>query len=116
MLYPIGTHRQLQAIKTNIPVPVFTEISEVIDRLDEFYGRERDFYAIGGYLVFAEHEEDLLRFRGEILDYIVHPCEWHYSIENSSYISVLFLLNNDFTITLITPKAITPKEIMEASK
>lgn len=116
MLYPIGTHRQLQAIKTNIPVPVFTEISEVIGRLDEFYGRGRDFYVIGGYLVFAEHEDDLLRFRSEILDYIVHPCEWHYSIEDSDYISALFLLNNDFTITLITPKAITPKEIMEASK
>lgn len=113
MLYPIGTHRQLQAIKTKIPALVLKEISDVIDNLNDLYGKERDFYDVGGYVIFAENMEDLLQFKNAILDYSVHPCEWHYQIDDSGYISTLFLLNNDFTLTLITQKALTPKNILE---
>lgn len=111
MLYPIGTHHQLQAIKTKIPALVLNDISNLIEGLDNLYGNERDFYDVGGYALFAENEEDILRFQKEILDYSVHPCEWHYEIDD--YITALFLLNNDFSITFITHKNLTPKEILE---
>ncbi|MBQ8497079.1 MAG: hypothetical protein IJ489_06485 [Clostridia bacterium] len=113
MLYPIGTHRQLQAIKEKIPALVLKQISDVIEGLDNLYGKERDFYDVGGYIIFAETREDIFQFQNEILDYTAHPCEWHYAIDD--YISILFLLNNDFTVTLIAHKTITPKEILEDS-
>ena len=111
MVYPIGTHRQLQAIKTKIPALVLKEISDVIESLNDLYGKERDFYNVGGYIIFTETREDIFQFQKEILDYTVHPCEWYYKIDD--YIFASFLLNNDFTITLITYKTLIPQEILE---
>ena len=113
MLYAIGTHSQLQAIKTKIPALVFHEISAIIDRLNDLYGKERDFYEVGGYVFFAEIYEDIEIFQREYLDYSTHPCEWCMAIKDSEYLLALFVLNNDFAITLIMHRTIIPKEILE---
>ena len=39
-------------------------------------------------------------------------CEWATSIDDSGYISVLYLLNNDYSIMLYMPKTIAPKSIL----
>ena len=67
----------------------------------------------GAAVLSAETKADLETIAMHLFDYRNAVCEWATSIDDSGYISVLYLLNNDYSIMLYMPKAIAPKSILQ---
>ena len=112
MLYRIGTKRELLSIANKLPKPVHAEIYRDTVILDAEYGEERNYLKCGGYSIVIETVDDLSELQA-IVDYTLHPCEWVTSLgENSGYLSCLFVLNNDFSITVYMPITIAPETIL----
>ena len=112
MLYRIGTKKELLTVEPTLPASVYTDLCTGICFLDYEYGEDRDYLQIGGYAVLVENKEDLAEFK-HILDYERHPCEWVLRAgDHCGYISALYILNNDFSITLYLPLAIAPDAIL----
>lgn len=63
MLYTIGTEKELARINLHLPTQVFTELLQGIIILDAEYGKDRDYFKVGGYSVILETAEDVLRFK-----------------------------------------------------
>lgn len=114
MLYRVGTVREAKTLKDHLPAGVYEKLVTVCSALDRTYGASRNYYTIGGYLAIAETMEDIEAFRTAIIDYTSHPCEWTSTVANTDYLSALFVLNNDYAITLYAPNALL-KELLEDS-
>ena len=61
---------------------------------------------VGGYSIIAETEEDISRFKH--INLHTRQPEWATFIGNTGYISALYIMNNDFSIMVFMPLAITP--------
>lgn len=105
MLYRIGTMDELSKMATKLPEAVMADLIRSTTALDREYGAGRDYLTSGGYSLIVETEDDLAQLR-QIIDYDTHPCEWVTEIEGSGYMSVLYLLNNDYSIAVYTTDAI----------
>lgn len=113
MLYPIGTMQDLTAIRTKLPAQVYAVMLTEISALDAAYGAGRDFSQIGGYILLVESAADLPVLR-EIIPYETHPCEWAIKEpQNSGYIHALYIMNNDFAISVYLPFAAAPENILK---
>ena len=110
MLYKLGSYDGVRKLLGVIDEKVINDICLGISRLECAYGENFDYDNIGGYSVFVETHDDLLLFK-EIVDYDNHLCEWASIIEDSEYISSLFVLNNDFAIVLYLHISIAPESI-----
>ena len=112
MLYRIGTQREIPSLCSQAPPCVAKELLRCIAALDREYGADRNYMASGGYALVAETIEDVQAIQSTI-DYDTHPCEWAEFIgEDNEYISVLYLMNDDYTIQVLVPTAIAPKAIL----
>ena len=112
MLYMIGTMRETDKLAAKLPDSVFTELVRGIAILDCEYGEDRDYRNYGGYSLVAETADDVLSVKNYV-DYESHLCEWVTSIgKDSSYLSALFIMSNDFSIMLYLPAAIAPDAIL----
>ena len=108
MLYRIGTGKELDHLPNKLPSEVISAIQTEIALLDDIYGKERNYLESGGYLLLVESKEDLVELRS-IIDYETHPVEWITRLETEhSYLSALFLMNDDFAITVYLPADIAP--------
>lgn len=105
MLYRIGTMGELSTTAINLPGPVLADLIRTTALLDREYGPLRDYLSVGGYSLIVETEDDLAQLK-QIIDYDTHPCEWVTEIEGSGHISVLYLLNDDYSIVVYTTAAI----------
>lgn len=110
MLYKLGTIRELTEQAISLPEPAMTELVTSLTILDSEYGEDRDYLQEGGYSVIIETAEDILQFKA-IVDYDAHPCEW--ATRQGSFVSALFLLNDDYAIMAFMPLAIAPRSILE---
>ena len=79
--------------------------------LDEEYGYDRNWELVGGYSILAETAEDVAGIK-QYVDYDRHPPEWVTSIGYTKIISVLFILNNDFSIMVYMPQEIAPQSLL----
>ena len=111
MLYRIGTVKELSNPEIDLPEPVLAEITRTTTALANTYGDRRDYLLSGGYSLIVEEEHDIPYLK-QIINYDAHPCEWANEVaEGSGYLSALYLLNNDFSITVYMPIAIAPDAI-----
>ena len=111
MLYKVGRTKDIDQIKGKCPPAVYSEILRGAAMRDSWYGEDRDFLEEGGYSVLLDEKADLEEFE-TIVNYKAHPCEWATRVGKSGYISVLYMLNEDFSIDLYLPIDITPNTIM----
>ena len=111
MLYTLGTANELSLLPAHLPEELRTEILTGLVVLDAEYGESRNYLESGGYSVFAETVEDIPGLKA-IIDYEKHPCEWATKIGRTGFVSVLYILNNDFSIMVYLPQAIAPTAII----
>lgn len=111
MLYRVGTKKEIPMLVGRIPDRVLGEICRGTVVLSAEYGESRNYLESGGYSLIAETGEDILAV-GEIIspDY---SFEWATRIGKTEWASVLYVLNDDFSVVLYAPVAILPTKILD---
>ena len=92
-------------------------IEGILSILDEEYGADRDQYKDnGGYVIVVEDESDFQIIKEkahiDIYDVIVEYVDEIKCSNEKIYTSSLILCNNDYSISLVIPFEITPKNIL----
>ena len=100
-----------------LPKEVQENIEGILSILDEEYGADREQYKDnGGYVIVVEDESDFQIIREKVhIDVDDVIVEYVDEIECSNgkvYTSSLALCNNDYSVSLIIPFEITPKNIL----
>lgn len=112
-------HKREGMAPNNLPVEVVAKVVEIATILDENYGETRHTeHDLGGYILIAEVREDietikkLIDFQDtlpEYVDLIQISCA---SENEENYTSSLIIISSDFSISLIIPMSLTPKELL----
>ena len=100
-----------------LPKEVQENIEGILSILDEEYGADRDQYKDnGGYVIVVEDESDFQIIRKKAHIYVDNVIvEYIDKIECSNgkvYSSSLVLCNNDYSVSLVIPFEIAPKNIV----
>lgn len=113
MFLRIGTLKGVGEHTGDLPSAVFTEVARTVEILDREYGEGRDYSESGGYVIYADCDDDLKKL-SEVIDFKNHPFEEARLIgKERRFVSVLFLMNDDYSVTVILPARLAPKEILE---
>lgn len=113
MLHIIETKERLSTVAKAVPSAIHTELLALVMRLDAEYGADRDPLDEGGYAIVITDADDLVALRS-IIDIDRHPCEWaHRTGKDGSFCYALYLLNDDFSITVYMPVDIAPNTILQ---
>ena len=110
MLYRIGTKKEMATIQSKVPERVLTEVLRDVVILDAEYGVDRDYLSWGGYSLIAETAGDVNQAIESIG--LSNPCEWVTRVGHTEWISVLYLLNDDYAIVLFAPESAMPTSIL----
>ena len=100
MIYKIGTIRQAKHLRNTTFDEVFDKAVDYIQALDFAYGEQRDFNTTGGYVLYAETVNDIADI--EAVDITTDLFEW-IDIIDDSYVAILYLLGDDYSIVVIIP-------------
>lgn len=111
MLYRIGLVSEIPTLPSDIPKQVRNEFTQGLVILDCEYGEDRNYLESGGCSILVETAEDLTQLK-EIVDYDNHPCEWATRIGRTGYGSVLFIMNDSYSILVYLPIDICPDSIL----
>lgn len=111
MLYRIGTAAEVPTLHGQIPERVIGEVLRGVVILDAEYGEERNYLVDGGYSLIATTAEDTERAIATIDK--AHPCEWAVRLGNSGWTSVLYILNDDFSVVLYAPESVLPAHLLQ---
>ena len=101
---------------SKLPSEVAAIVVEIATILDENYSKERNVdHDLGGYILISESPEDVETIKELIdFDYILPEYVDLISCKNSdSYTNSLMLLSSDYSISLIIPLSLTPKELLK---
>lgn len=98
MIYKIKTKSETESLKGTLPARVISETERVADMLDEYYNSQG---MDGGYILIAEDIADLDCVKNEYFDYTDTVYEFKDNIGN--WVSVLYLIGTEYSVTLITP-------------
>lgn len=113
MLHIIETKERLSTVAKAVPSAIHTELLALVMRLDAEYGADRDPLDEGGYAIVITDADDLAALRS-IIDIDNHPCEWAQRTgKDDSFCYALYLLNDDFSITVYMPVDIAPNTILQ---
>lgn len=101
-----------------LPVELREAIKGILEILDSEYGFNRDKYADdGGYVIVVESIEDFKEIQKktniDINNVIVEYVDKVSCIDGKVYIYSLVLCNNDYSISLIMPFEIMPKNLLK---
>jgi hypothetical protein len=110
MLYKVGTKKEVLELLKHLPDRVLTEVFQGVVVLDAEYGEDRNYLESGGYSIIAENTEDVSKV-AEIISKN-HPCEWATRISNTGWTSVLYIINDDFSIMVYAPENILPSKLI----
>jgi hypothetical protein len=100
----------------HIQSEIAARVVEIATILDENYQRERDVeHDLGGYILIAETTEDVEAITNQVdFGYILPEYVDLIACENGErYTSSLMLLSSDYSINLIIPLSLTPKELLK---
>jgi len=112
LLYKVGTQKEIPILYSKLPESIVKELLRCTAILDARYGAERDYLESGEYMLVAENSDDLIELKRTI-NYDTHPCEWVNRIgKDGKFISALYLMNNEYSIQVLIPTAITPNVIL----
>lgn len=110
LLYRIGTTAEIPSLPSHFPEKLITEVFQGLVVLDCEYGENRNYLESGGYSVILETCEDIQEF-ATTLDVVNRPSEWATLIDNTGYISALYIFNDDFSIMVYMKSEIMPQII-----
>lgn len=101
-----------------LPIEVQEVIKGVLEILDSEYGSNRDKYVDdGGYVIVVESIEDFKEIQKktniDINNVIVEYVDKVSCVDGKVYINSLVLCNNDYSISLIMPFEIMPKNLLK---
>jgi hypothetical protein len=100
-----------------VPNQVSKAMEEQLSILDGEYGKDRDkFESDGGYVVFVETEDDIsilderhnLEFFGS--SFFIPEYIELIETDGGDYLSILFLLNNDYGLCVYIKKELLPED------
>ena len=111
MLYKIGTAAEVTTLYGQIPERVIGEVLRGVVILDAEYGKERNYLVDGGYSLITTTAEDTERAIATIGQ--SHPCEWVVKLGDSGWASVLYILNDDFSVVLYAPESALPTHLLQ---
>ena len=116
LLYRIGTTAEIPSLPSHFPEKLITEVFQGLVVLDCEYGEDRNYLESGGYSVILETEDDIQQL-AKTLDIATRLPEWATWIDNTGYISALYIINDDFSIMVYLKSEIIPtlirKELYE---
>ena len=111
----IANRSEIVIIK-HLPIEVINVVAEIATVLDDNYGINRDVeHDLGGYILIAKNEKDIEEIR-KIVDLQNNLPEYVDLIScfaSESYTNSLMLLSSDYSISLIIPLNLTPKELLD---
>lgn len=108
----VGTTKECEALYGKLPQRVYEEVLRGIVVLCSEYSETRDYFAVGGYSLIADSEEDL-RWARRVFDDRTHFCEWSTRLGDSGYVSALYLLSNELSVVLYTKESLANNDIIE---
>ena len=109
MLYRVGNVADALSLDGIVPDDVHNDIVRGLSILDDEYGANRNCSTDGGYALIAQTREDIcqaLRIIGE------RPFEWIVKLGASGWVSILYLLGDDFAVVLYAPESAMPIEML----
>lgn len=116
MIYQVGTEKEIIATKADIPTEVFDVAVDVCRNLDTYYGSDRDIYCDdGGFVLIATDKADVQALKNshdvdmenDVFEYVeVISC-----VPND-YVNILYLRNNEYTVTVLLPKELASSNIL----
>jgi hypothetical protein len=98
-----------------LPAEIIEKVTEIATILDKNYGKNRSVdYGLGGYILIAETTEDMesitnqIDLKHNLPEYVdLITC-----VNGENYTSSLILLSCDYSISLIIPLSLMPKELL----
>lgn len=109
MLYRVGNVADALSLDGIVPDDVHDDIVRGLSILDDEYGANRNCSTDGGYALIAKTSDDVqqaLRIIGE------RPFEWIVKLGASGWVSILYLLGDDFAVVLYAPESAMPIEML----
>ncbi|SDE93885.1 hypothetical protein [Sporomusa acidovorans] len=92
----------------NLPQEVAAAVKEAVTILDRDYGEDRDIDSgYGGYVLVLETETDVKDLPEQLRTALPEYVEV-LATDQTSYVSALILLGNDFGVVVILPIALLP--------
>ena len=108
-------HKREEGVLRHLPTEIAAKVIEVATILDDNYGKNREVEKeLGGYILIAASPEDVETIK-ELIDFQYTLPEYVdlISCENGErYTNSLMLLSSDYSISLIIPENLTPKELL----
>lgn len=99
MLHKIKTTNELSAFEDKLPAPVYAYLCSYLSSLD-----------FDGYALIVENKKDISAI-SDYIDIVNHPCE-EAEIIDGSYLSALYLSNNEYSILLTLPLSTAPDVLL----
>ena len=112
MLYVVGRRKEALALADELPGAVVGELLRYTRITEKIFGKECDYFEIGGFVVVADDVKDMDTVKEKFINYEEHLCEWANRLKGSNFVSALYLLNNEFTILLILPISLAHESIL----
>lgn len=109
-------HKREEGVLIHLPMEIVAKAIEIATILDENYGKNRDVEKeLGGYILIAEVAEDVETIKGLIDFQYTCPeyCDLVKCESGDRYTNSLMLLSSDYSISLIIPQSLTPKELLK---
>ncbi|RQN12307.1 hypothetical protein EHW71_03560 [Clostridium butyricum] len=108
-------HKREEGLLKNLPAEVAAKALEIVTILDGSYGEERDVeHGLGGYILIAEAGEDVkaIRKRTDLEHSLPEYVDLINCENGDSYTNSLMLLSSDYSISLLIPLRLIPKELL----
>lgn len=111
MLYKVGLKKEVLSLSASLPDEVLSNVFQAVVILDAEYGEDRNYLESGGYAIIAETDEDIAK----VVGIVGKDClsEWVKRIGNTKWISVLYLLGDDFSVVLYAPESVVPSTTLK---
>ena len=94
------------------PKEVIENVDNIITILNESYGDNRKSTDDGGYICIVETLEEVIKIKDEILKGLLYEfSDLIYKDEELVYHSTLYMLSNDYSLTVVTKNELTEKLI-----
>lgn len=95
-----------------LPREVVEVLENTLDVLNEAYGEERTLTDDGGYICIVETLEEIIKIKDGILKGLLYEfSDLIYKAEELVYHSTLYMLSNDYSLTVVTKNELTEKLI-----
>lgn len=110
------THKREVLTITNLPDEIVEKALEIATILDENYGEQRDTdHDLGGYILIAETAEDVkaIRKQTDLEHNLPEYVDLISCSDGESYTNSLMLLSSDYSISVLIPLKLTPKELLK---